>query len=344
MPLRWFIKKMKTLLSMSKILIIEDEKILRETLTDILEISGYIVVQARDGEEGIEVFNKITPDLIICDINMPKMDGFEVFKILEALITESEFPPFIFLSSKTEPKSIREGMNLGAVDYITKPYSVPELLKVIGLRLEKRKKLQKALINDERERMSQELHNGVQSLIIAAGMGIRTVVSRLDEMPKKEQDLLKNSVQLLNQAISETRSVSHNLIPDLIQTHGLENYLNLIFLAIRSSTEIKIDLNINIEEDLIQSQLKIDICRLVQEMINNTLKHAKAKTISVKMVKVNSEITLEFQDDGIGFNSNKDTEGIGLQSLRKKISQLNGKITLNSYPKKGTRIIVLIKV
>ena len=176
---------MKTLLSMSKILIIEDEKILRETLTDILEISGYIVVQARDGEEGIEVFNKITPDLIICDINMPKMDGFEVFKILEALITESEFPPFIFLSSKTEPKSIREGMNLGAVDYITKPYSVPELLKVIGLRLEKRKKLQKALINDERERMSQELHNGVQSLIIAAGMGIRTVVSRLDEMPKK---------------------------------------------------------------------------------------------------------------------------------------------------------------
>ena len=90
--------------------------------------------------------------------------------------------------------------------------------------------------------------------------------------------------------------------------------------------------------------MKIDICRLVQEMINNTLKHAKAKTISVKMVKVNSEIKLEFKDDGIGFNSNKDTEGIGLQSLRKKISQLNGKITLNSYPKKGTRIIVLIKV
>jgi len=329
---------------MSKILIIEDEKILRETLTDILEISGYIVVQARDGEEGIEVFTKTTPDLIICDINMPKMDGFEVFKILEALITESEFPPFIFLSSKTEPKSIREGMNLGAVDYITKPYSVPELLKVIDLRLEKRKKLQTALINDERERMSQELHNGVQSLILAAGMGIRTVVSRLDEMPKKEQDLLKNSVQLLNQAISETRSVSHNLIPDLIKTHGLENYLNLIFLTIRSSTEIKIDLNINIkEEELIQSQLKIDICRLVQEMINNTLKHAKAKTISIKLVKVNREITLDFQDDGIGFNSNKSTEGIGLQSLRKKVSQLDGKITLDSHPKKGTRIMILIK-
>jgi len=329
---------------MSKILIIEDEKILRETLTDILEISGYIVVQARDGEEGIEVFTKTTPDLIICDINMPKMDGFEVFKILEALITESEFPPFIFLSSKTEPKSIREGMNLGAVDYITKPYSVPELLKVIDLRLEKRKKLQTALINDERERMSQELHNGVQSLILAAGMGIRTVVSRLDEMPKKEQDLLKNSVQLLNQAISETRSVSHSLIPDLIKTHGLENYLNLIFLTIRSSTEIKIDLNINIkEEELIQPQLKIDICRLVQEMINNTLKHAKAKTISIKLVKVNREITLDFQDDGIGFNSNKSTEGIGLQSLRKKVSQLDGKITLDSHPKKGTRIMILIK-
>ena len=115
---------------MNTILIIEDEKILRETLTDILEINGYNVLQAKDGEEGVEIYTQTAPDLIICDINMPKMNGFEVLHMLEVIMPVSQFPPFIFQSAKTEPENIRKGMNLGATDFITKPYSAPELLKV----------------------------------------------------------------------------------------------------------------------------------------------------------------------------------------------------------------------
>jgi len=323
---------------MSKILIIEDEKILRETLGDILEISGYTVVVAKDGEEGVETFTNSHPDLVICDINMPKMDGFEVLKMLETLVPASEFPPFIFLSAKTEPQSIREGMNLGAVDYITKPYSAPELLKVIALRLEKRKKLQASLIQEERARISQELHDGVQSLITAAGMGISAVVSRLDEIPEKDQDLLKNSAALLNQAISETRSVSHNLIPDFIKSHGLENYLNLIVNTVRSSTDIKLDVEINLEGEVLHNRLQIYLCRLVQEMINNTLKHAKAKLITIKIMRTTNEIQLDFQDDGIGFDTSQHTEGIGIQNLRKKANDVNGQLTIESEAGKGTNI------
>ncbi|MFT7150723.1 MAG: signal transduction histidine kinase [Nonlabens sp.] len=323
---------------MSKILIIEDEAILRETLTDILEISGYIVVQAKDGEEGIEIFTKTAPDLVICDVNMPKMDGYEVLEMLEALIPTSEFPPFIFLSAKAEPHSIRKGMNLGAVDYITKPYSAPELLKVIELRLQKRKKLQVALIQDERARMSQELHDGVQNLIVAAGMGISAVVGRFDEMPKKYQDLLKNSGQLLDQAISETRSVSSNLIPHLDGKRGLENYLNLIVETVRSSTDIKLDLNINLEGKLIQNQIHIYICRLVQEMITNTIKHAKAKTVTIKISRTENNIHVNFQDDGIGFDINEHTDGIGLQHLVKKAKEFNGELIIKSEVDHGTKI------
>ena len=323
---------------MSKILIIEDEKILRETLADILEISGYTVVMAKDGEEGVETFTNTHPDLVICDINMPKMDGFEVLKMLETLVPASEFPPFIFLSAKTEPQSIREGMNLGAVDYITKPYSAPELLKVIALRLEKRKKLQASLIQEERARISEELHDGVQSLITAAGMGISAVVSRLDEIPEKDQALLKNSAALLNQAISETRSVSHNLIPDFIKSHGLENYLNLIVNTVRSSTDIQLDVEINLEGEVLHNRLQIYLCRLVQEMINNTLKHAKAKLITIKIMRTTNEIQLDFQDDGIGFDTSQNTEGIGIQNLRKKANDVNGQLTIESEAGKGTNI------
>ncbi len=120
---------------MSIILTIEDEKELRETLADILEVSGYTVYQAADGLEGIKMFNSQAPNLVICDINMPKMDGFECFKTLKAQVAESEFPPFIFLTAKTKEEIVSEGIDIDAVDFFAKPYSAAELLKIVELRL-----------------------------------------------------------------------------------------------------------------------------------------------------------------------------------------------------------------
>jgi signal transduction histidine kinase len=328
---------------MSKILIIEDEKMLRETLVDILEISGYNVVQAVDGKEGIDVFTKTAPDLVICDINMPKMNGFEVLTLLETLVPASEFPPFIFLSAKTESENIRKGMNLGAVDYITKPYSAPELLEVIRLRLEKRKKLQTALVQDERAKMSQELHDGVQGLITAAGMGINAVVARFDEMPEKYQDLLKNSEKLLRQAITETRSVSHDLSSGLNPTNGIKDYLTLIVDTVHTSTDIKFDLTVDLADDLLQNHLHIHICRLIQEMITNTLKHANANTATISISQTETNIEVHYQDDGVGFDINQKTEGIGLQNLRKTANELNGKLILKSKPNQGIKMQLTIQ-
>jgi CheY-like chemotaxis protein len=119
-------------------LIIEDEEILREKLANILEVhSESTIFQIRDGEEGVEILIQTAPDLEICNVNMHKMDGFKVLEMLETLIPASEFTPFIFLSAKTEPQSILKGISLGAVDYITKPYSAPKLLNIVELRLKK---------------------------------------------------------------------------------------------------------------------------------------------------------------------------------------------------------------
>ena len=122
---------------MGKLLTIEDDLLLRETLTEILEVYGHTVIQAGDGEEGVEMFSKTAPDLVLCDVNMPKMDGFAVLEKIKTLVGSSEFPPFIFLSAKTDKQHINHGLSLGAIDFVSKPYSAIELLKLIDLRLKK---------------------------------------------------------------------------------------------------------------------------------------------------------------------------------------------------------------
>jgi len=122
---------------MGKLLTIEDDLPLRETLVEILELYGHTVLQAGDGEEGVEIFSKTAPDLVLCDINMPKMDGFTVLEKIKKLVGAGELPPFIFLSAKTEQKNIKYGLSIGAVDFVSKPYSATELLKLIDLRLKR---------------------------------------------------------------------------------------------------------------------------------------------------------------------------------------------------------------
>ncbi len=121
---------------MKTILLIEDDVILRENTAELLELSNYKVITAANGKIGLETALNLVPDIIICDIMMPELDGYGV---LEALANKEKTKhiPFIFLSAKTERKDVRKGMDLGADDYITKPFEEEELLSAIESRLAK---------------------------------------------------------------------------------------------------------------------------------------------------------------------------------------------------------------
>jgi len=119
----------------AKILIIEDEERLRNNLKELLELSGYTVATAEDGENGIEGMNIIQPDIIICDINMPFMHGFDVLEVLRLYPTLKDIP-FIFLTAKTEESDVKKGMELGANEYLFKPVRKPDLLDAIKRCLE----------------------------------------------------------------------------------------------------------------------------------------------------------------------------------------------------------------
>lgn len=130
---------------MRKILIIEDNEDIRENLGEILELAGYHSITAENGKTGVELAEKEVPDLIICDIMMPVLDGYGVLHILSKKPKTADIP-FIFLTAKTEKSDFRYGMNLGADDYITKPFDKAELLNVIEIRLRKHEKLQKSSV------------------------------------------------------------------------------------------------------------------------------------------------------------------------------------------------------
>jgi CheY-like chemotaxis protein len=121
---------------MKKILVIDDNADIRENTAEILMLAGYQSITAENGKNGVELAMKEHPDLIVCDIMMPELDGYGVLHLLKKN-PETEKIPFLFLTAKAERGDFRKGMEMGADDYITKPFDDLELLKAIEIRLRK---------------------------------------------------------------------------------------------------------------------------------------------------------------------------------------------------------------
>jgi len=172
---------------MSKILVIEDEKNIRETIQEILELNSFTVSTAENGLVGVAKALQFKPDLIICDVMMPEMDGFETLRNIRSISDVSNIP-FIFLTAKTERRDFREGMNLGADDFLSKPFNTKELLKVIDLRIKKSRQ--------EKEQYSEEINS-----------------------LKKEVEKLQNSIHNLSY------TNSHILRAPLLKILGLITFL-----------------------------------------------------------------------------------------------------------------------
>jgi len=147
---------------MKHVLLIEDDSTLRENTAELLELQKYQVTTAANGKEGLDLAIKVLPDIIVCDIMMPKLDGYGVLTRLSKS-EKTKYIPFIFLSAKTERKDVRKGMNLGADDYITKPFEEDELLTAIESRLAKASIL-RDLGSAHTSKLIQQKADGVKSL------------------------------------------------------------------------------------------------------------------------------------------------------------------------------------
>lgn len=147
----------------TRIVIIEDSEDIRENTAELLELSGFEVLKAADGLEGVRLVKAEKPDLIICDIMMPHLDGFGVLQVLGQSPELSRIP-FIFLTAKTDRSDLRKGMELGADDFLTKPFQEVELLKAIEIRLKKSKNGEANVISEKSSTSTQDIQLAQQAL------------------------------------------------------------------------------------------------------------------------------------------------------------------------------------
>lgn len=171
-----------------KIVIVEDDKTIRENLHEILEAYDYEVVSYADGLEGLKGIKEKLPDLVVCDIMLPLMDGYQILENLKST-TETASIPFIFLTARADRSDQRKGMELGADDFIVKPFTKQELLNAISARLRKEKhterKIQSALydkLHDFTKINSHEYNTPLNGIIGLTG----TLIDTIDQLSKEE--------------------------------------------------------------------------------------------------------------------------------------------------------------
>jgi len=164
-----------------KVLIIEDNNDIRENIVEILELAGYTVYAANNGKTGVDLALKNLPDIILCDIMMPELDGYGVLYMLNKN-PETSAVPFIFLTAKAERVDLRKGMEMGADDYLTKPFDDMELLNAIESRL-KKKELQQNFYSKSLDRLNT---------IISKNSGLAELRKIIQE--RKSRQFKKNQV------------------------------------------------------------------------------------------------------------------------------------------------------
>ncbi|MBC8047224.1 MAG: response regulator [Fimbriimonadaceae bacterium] len=166
---------------MKKILLIEDNSELRENTAEILELANYKVFTAENGKIGVDIAIQENPDIIICDIMMPVLDGYGVIHLL-GMNENTKNIPFIFLTAKTEKTDFRKGMEMGADDYITKPFDDIELLKAVETRLKKNELLKQSFSNDVKG-----LKDFIDNAQTAGGLELTSEIREITDYKKKQQ-------------------------------------------------------------------------------------------------------------------------------------------------------------
>ncbi len=194
----------------------------------------------------------------------------------------------------------------------------------------------------ERIRIAKELHDGLGQLLSTAKLNVASLEGNVD---KEDEILVKNASDLIDNAVKEVRTISHNMMPVALTQLGLIPAIKELTTKMNDSGLLNVTLESNVQNRL-NSSIEIAIYRVVQEILNNIIKHAQAKEITIQLTIEKQRLTLQISDDGVGFNTTEidNSKGIGWKSVFSRIAMLNGNIDVNSSKEKGTNLLVSIPV
>ena len=200
---------------------------------------------------------------------------------------------------------------------------------------------------EERERMriAKELHDGLGQYLSAANMNLKSVYEDSDKLPAKLSDTFENGLKLLKHAISETRSISQNLLPKAIQDYGLELAIESLINQLKKSTKIIFYLYHNLDSIELPENVQINLYRITQEALNNAMRHGEPETINVQLIYSMGEILLTIEDDGKGFNvKEKEGSGLGLRSMKTRVGAMSANLDIISNLGRGTIVSVVVPI
>jgi two-component system sensor histidine kinase/response regulator len=371
-------KMLKTIImNESKILVIEDTESIRNELRDIFVFEGMHVITAKNGQEGIDKAKEYLPDLILCDIMMPIKNGYEVFDEMK-MNSDLMFIPFLFITAKATVENIREGMIMGADDYITKPFNVDLLIKSIESRLlkeVKRKQSEKGRIETLQYNISSAIPHelltplngilGLSSLIkdpnfevdeteardLASGIfdsGNRLLNTLKKFITYTEIELLinnKESATLLNQKIT------------CMSEHELSEQMRVIARIFNRESDLDLNLK-SFKAKISAYHFKI----IMENIADNAFKFSRdMDKVKVVVELEDSHVDITITDNGLGFNdvtlkeigaftqfkrSRMEQQGLGLGLItsQKLVDFYNGKLNISKNSPRGScvRISLLL--
>ncbi|WP_300564454.1 ATP-binding protein [Flavobacterium sp.] len=222
--------------------------------------------------------------------------------------------------------------------------------KIVQQEVEKRNlevQYQKTLLHsvlvtqeEERKRIAQDLHDDISSKlnIVSLNSHLLTTPNLTEE---EIAEISTNIINLSSKVLSNSRRLAHDLLPPVLEKFGLHAGVKELCLEFNSSKAVAVKYENHIEFDIDENQKHLHVFRILQELMNNSLRHGKSTEISISFEKENNANYCKYSDNGIGFDIHKleNQRGLGMKSIESRISFLNGSININSQIEKGTQIV-----
>jgi signal transduction histidine kinase len=216
-------------------------------------------------------------------------------------------------------------------------------LKMQAIQIEQKKKLTNAVMKaeeDERKRVAEDLHDSVAQKMVVAKLNLEALGNG-SEFTDQGKIIYDNIHTLLNESTAEVRSLSHSMMPHAFEHSGLANSVKDFLDKIHKSN-LKINFNAEGDFAVIKENKALVIYRIMQECIQNTLKHSAATRLDISMIYANNEADIIIEDNGRGFNADEINYGTGLKNIQSRVEFLNGSTDINSVPGKGTVVAISI--
>ncbi len=362
--------------SKQRILLVEDNEAMRDGVRDILELAGYDVTAAGDGEEALQAMNQRVPDLIISDIMMPQMDGYQFYDSVRANRAWSAIP-FIFLTAKGERADIRLGKQLGADDYLTKPFDSEDLLVAVMGKLKRSRQLESfsaAAIDDLKASIVRTLSHefrtpltfiqGYSELLEMSGPGIdlhsfqeflRGIRRGSDRLNRLVEDFLL-LVRLETNQMDDAQATNQGdvSVSTLVQ--------NAVKAREGQAAEAHIKVVVDVPPALIVRTNPVYAADIVTRLLDNAIKFSRgrANSVWIEARREGEKVRVEVIDQGVGLASDELSRlfnvlqqinrsqfeqqgaGLGLAIARGLAQILGGEIQVQSEKNVGSAFALLL--